>query len=152
MLRKLSPEADQVVNRAKKIALDYQNEYVGTEHLLLALAQADAGVVRTTLDEQELDVAALRAEVDKLVPQNPEDTWVLGDLPGTPHLRNTVVRALDQAEKLHSDVVEPEHLLLALLAEEGSVAHIVLNACGVDVARVRKHLADSVREARKRQS
>ncbi len=148
MLRKLSPDAEKIVQQAKQIAREYQNEYLGTEHILLALVGMRKGLVRKILNHCNLDQDKVRAEVDKLAPRNPEQVMVFGEWPATPLTKNVIVHSIESAEKLHSDRVEPEHILLSLLEEEGTVARVVLNACGVDIASVRKHVADHVRAAR----
>jgi ATP-dependent Clp protease ATP-binding subunit ClpA len=78
------------------------------------------------LRDQGADGATLKAEVDKLVQKSMEETWVFGRLPGTPHFRNVMATAIEQARLLESKEVCTEHLLLALLKEKGSVASTAL--------------------------
>ena len=71
-----------------------------------------------------------------------EDTWVFGRLPGTPHFRNVVATALEQAEKMETDMLRTEHLVLALLKEEGSVAYEALKSLGCDFDSVLAEISE----------
>ncbi|MCB9851133.1 MAG: hypothetical protein H6817_10575 [Phycisphaerales bacterium] len=126
MYRKFSERVEKVVKLASKIAREYELEYVGTEHILLAIRRDGTGLGAKVLADRGISEEQLKAEVDKLVKKSMEDTWVFGRLPGTPHFRNVVAAALEQAEKMEADMLRTEHLLLALLKEHGSVAYEAL--------------------------
>lgn len=55
----------------------------------------------------------------------------------TDRARAVVVRARNEAQELRHPVIGTEHLLLALLAEEGGLGYAVLHEAGLDGARVR---------------
>ena len=55
----------------------------------------------------------------------------------TQHARETVVTAREESRELRHRHIGTEHLLLGLLAAEGSVAHRVLTANGVTAERVK---------------
>ncbi len=82
----------------------------------------------------------LKAEIAKLIQASLEDTWVFGRLPGTPHFRNVVALAIEEAQNLKSKEVGTEHLLLGLLGEKGCVAHKALKALGLNAKLVRETL------------
>ncbi len=141
MYERLSKRVEQVIKLANQIAREYQQEYVGTEHVLLAIAREGTGIGARLLAARQIDEKKLRDEIDKLIKKSMEDTWVFGRLPGTPHYRNVVARAIEEARKLNSHEVCTEHLLLALLAERGSVAHNALQASGLRLTESRKAIA-----------
>ena len=138
MYEHLSKRVDQVVKLAKKIAREYEQEYVGTEHILLAIVQEGTGVGARILLEGGASEEKLRAEVDKLIKASLEDTWVFGRLPGTPHFRNVIAQAIEEARKLNNTEVCTEHLLLGLLKERGCVAHEALRGLGLSTRSVRE--------------
>ncbi|RJP33185.1 MAG: hypothetical protein C4547_12750 [Phycisphaerales bacterium] len=137
MLPKASKRVDQVMKLANDIAREYDQEYVGTEHILLAVLREGTGVGASILDRKRVTEKAARAEVDRLVRKSMEETWVFGRLPGTPHFKNVIAKAIEQAQQLESKEVCTEHLLLALLKEPGCVAHKALKALGVSYDDVR---------------
>jgi len=58
----------------------------------------------------------------------------------------TIRRAEQEAQRLHRDAVEPEHLLLALVSQEGSLACHLLQELGLPAKEVTTQL-DSVVKA-----
>ena len=137
MLPKSSRRVAQVIKLANQIARQYDQEYVGTEHVLLAIRQEGTGVGAKVLANRGVTTERLREEVDKLVKKRLEETWVFGRLPGTPHFKNVMAIAIEQCQRLKGKEVCTEHLLLALLKERGGVAYKALSKLGLtfDVAR-----------------
>jgi ATP-dependent Clp protease ATP-binding subunit ClpC len=129
------------VKIANRIAHDYGQEYVGTEHVLLAIVEEGTGKGMDVLAKHDLNAGKVRAEVERLIQKSMEDTWVFGRLPGTPHFRNVVARAIEEARALGSKEVCNEHLLLGLLREQGSVAFNALTNLGLQLTTVRQQIA-----------
>lgn len=67
----LTPRALQTLAVANQIATKYNNSYVGTEHILLALLEAH-GVVRDAFVQADVNVDALRNALIGLVRQTPK--------------------------------------------------------------------------------
>lgn len=131
MLPKSSQRVAHVIKIANRIARDYEREYVGTEHVLLAIQEEGTGVGAAVLQRRDISPGKLRGEVDRLIKKQLEETWVFGRLPGTPHFKNVVASAIRQCQELGASQVCTEHLLLALLKEKGSVAYRALKAVGL---------------------
>ena len=148
MLPRSSPRVAVLVKISNQIAREYDQEYVGTEHLLLAIQREGTGVGAAILQKRGVTEEKLKAEVDRLVKQSMEETWVFGRLPGTPHFKNVMARAIEQCQELEMDTVRTEHILLALLKEWGSVACSALANLGVTFEETRKVVA--VIEAKKK--
>ena len=146
MYEHLNKRLERVIKTAHEIAREYEQEYVGTEHLLLAIAQEREGVACQVLAEAGATADKAKAAVDKLIKNSLEDTWVFGRLPGTPHFRNVMAKAIEEARKLGSQEISTEHLLIGLLLEKGSVGYEALRSLGLTpkVVRdmVRKQLSD----------
>ncbi len=146
MLPRASQRATNVFELANEIAREYEQEYVGTEHVLLAIMKEGEGLGAKVMQKQGVSYKKLRAEVDKLVKKSMEETWVFGRLPGTPHYKNVMATAIEEAQQLESREVCTEHLLLALLKERGSVANKALKTLGLEhdptqgvIAELRAH-------------
>jgi ATP-dependent Clp protease ATP-binding subunit ClpC len=131
MYEKFSPNVERVIKLAEEIAREYDMEYVGTEHVLLAIQREGTNIGAQILTRHGITGQTLRKEIDRLTQKSMEDTWVFGRLPGTPHFKNVVAIAIEQARQLESKDVRSEHLLLALLRESGSVAHQALRNLGL---------------------
>lgn len=63
-----TPQLEKAIERAIEISQDRKNNHVGTEHLVLAIAKDDEGVVGTVLKKLEVTEESLTAAVDCLLP------------------------------------------------------------------------------------
>ncbi|MCO6438218.1 MAG: hypothetical protein J5J06_14080 [Phycisphaerae bacterium] len=138
MLPKSSPRIAEVVRLANVIAREHEQEYVGTEHVLLAIFREGQGVGARVLAGRGATEKAIKQQIDKHVKKQMEDTWVFGRLPGTPHFKNVVATAIEQCQELGAKEVCTDHLLLALAKEDGCTAQKVLHALGLKFADLRK--------------
>lgn len=146
-LQHLDAESQSAMKLANVIAHEFELEYVGTEHILLALLRQNTGLAAKILHACKVNEHNARAAVEELLESAKEDTWVFGRLPGSPHFRNVVALAIDEATQLESPEIRTEHLLLALLREKGSTAQRVLARLGVKLESCReailRHLGKS---------
>lgn len=139
MYEKLSKRVEAVIRLARDIARSDEQEYLGTEHVLLAICREGTGVGAQMLNAFNVDEAKLRKQIDVLVKKSLDETLVFGNLPGSPHLKSVVGTAIQLAQQLESKEVCTEHLLLAMFGEKGSVAETVLRNVGMtyDAARAK---------------
>ncbi len=142
MYEKLSTRVEGVVKLAHDIAREYDEEYVGTEHVLLAISREGTGVGAKVLLNHGATPEKIKEQVDQLIKHSMEETWVFGRLPGSPHFKNVIAGAIEAARQLESKEVCTEHLLLALLKEKGSVAHNALQNLGIKIEVVRSDVAE----------
>lgn len=142
MLPKSSHRVADVIKLANAIAHEYDREYVGTEHVLLAILREGSGVGAAVLKKRGVTEGKLRDEIDKLIKKQMEETWVFGRLPGTPHFKNVVATAIQQCQELKSPEVCTEHLLLALVIEKGSVAQKALKALGLGFEQLKSDVLE----------
>ncbi len=140
MQEHLSPDVTRVIKLADTIAREYELEYIGTEHLLLGIGKQEVGLATQILAKHGVTYEKLKKQVDALIQASLEDTWVFGRLPGSPHFRNVVARAIEEARALNSKLVCTEHLLLALILEKGCVAQKALRALGLTPHQVRTEI------------
>lgn len=128
----LTEPAQAILSLARRGARQLNHEYVGTEHILLAL------LIDRPLTLAGLGVGAetVRDEVGKLVTRGP-GAVTQAELPLTPRARRVLDHAEMEARILNQGAVEPDHLLLGLISEPDGVAGMVLRNLGLDLARVR---------------
>lgn len=140
MLQHLDAHAREVVQVAQTIAREFQLDYVGTEHILLAILRTQEGLGARTLKALKVTEPQMRREIEKVLEKDMEDTWVFGRLPGSPHFRNVMVLAQDEAAQLEAKEIGSEHLLLALLRENGSTAQRALARLGISLEKCREEV------------
>lgn len=131
-----TPRAQQVLALSRKEADRFHHNFVGTEHLLLGLIRLGQGTATTVLVNMGLDLASVRAEVEKQVGTGP-DQKVLGNIPYTPRVKRVLALAVTEARALNHTYVGTEHLLLGMLREGDGVAARVLRHFDVDVEKTR---------------
>lgn len=139
-LRQLSADGRVIIELANEIAHEYELEYVGTEHILLAILRHDDNVGARTLETLGVDEHKARITINDLVQSAKEDTWVFGRLPGTPHYRDVIERAMGIAEQLEARQIGSEHLLLALYHDETSTARRTLDALNLPLRKCRDEI------------
>ncbi len=136
ILPRLTGQARSALAAAFQEARNNQDDYVGTEHVLLGLlAETDTGagaLVRLL----NVDPDRLQRQVRLLLQSQTHGAGV-GVLPLTPGARRALSRAADEADELHQPQIGPEHLLVGLSREEESLAHFLLEEAGVDTDALR---------------
>jgi ATP-dependent Clp protease ATP-binding subunit ClpC len=132
--------ARHVLERAAAEATALDHEYVGTEHILLALLADDGGVAEALLAALRVDRARVRESVLQAVRPGksaPPAAHPLPSLPYTSRSKTALELAATEARGLHHDHVGPEHILLGLLAEGKGIAAQVLFDAGATLAAAR---------------
>lgn len=122
---------------AEKEARHVNHEYVGTEHVLLALLRDQAGVATRILRKLGVDPDDVRAQVEGIVEPGLSPPPA-ARLPTTPRVKRAIEFAIEEARRLNHKHVAVEHLLLGLLREGEGVAALVLQQWGVRLDAVRR--------------
>ena len=141
MYQHLSETAKDVLKQASGLAREDQQEYVGTEHVLLAIMQQGLGVGAQVLRNFSASAETIQDRIAQLVRRSNEETWVFGRLPGTPHFKQVLAYAIEEAEKVKDTKVGTEYLLLGLLREKGCLAERALRQEGVTLELARREVA-----------
>jgi hypothetical protein len=120
-----------VVVSAQEDARALLHDHIGTEHLLLALARLDDGVVFDAFRFFELTLDGLRAHVEEIVGYG--GTAPSGHIPFTPRAKKVLELSLREALALNDETIRAEHILLGILTEGSGAAVRALEASGVDL-------------------
>ena len=123
--------------RAREDAVQMHHEYVGTEHLLLAIARESDGISAAVLQNLGADRDAIIAKVDHVVQRGSEQRSTGPDLPYTSRAKKVLELAMAEARMMQHNYVGTEHLLLGLLAEQKGIAAQVLVDSGVTLEKAR---------------
>ncbi len=127
----LSPESADILQQAEHQARSFNHQYVGTEHVLLALAHSDYDAAHVL---QSLGITAdrIRAEIASLVTPGQQPV-TLETIPLTPRANAAIRYAFDHTRSFAQSIVEPGHLLIGLLHEPGGVAGRVMRSLCLDL-------------------
>ncbi len=131
MEAKFSPRVKDLISHSRDEAVRLMNEFVGAEHLLLGLIRLNEGTGVHILQEFNLDLTKVKAEVEKILSKSSVTYIANLNLPLLKQTENIIKQSYLEAKEFKSAVIGTEHLLLTILRNEDSVACQVLNKYGV---------------------
>ncbi len=138
--------ARRVLDAAQEEAHKLQQNFVGTEHLLLGLVSEEKGLAAQILQDLQVDRETIRMTVKFVIEHS--GSRAIPDVIGfTPRSRKVIRHAVDEAFKLDKTFVGTEHLLLAMLLEGEGIAAGVLISLGVTFEKVYIPLARRLRRS-----
>lgn len=142
--RPLTDRARAVMVLAEQEARALNHAYVGTEHILLALARQEDAVSAKVLQNLGVRIATLRAEVDTFVQPGSEPAG-RRPLAQTARARRVLEYAREQAKALGHDYVGTEHILLGLARDGEGIAAQILSNLGLTSTRLNREVLEFVR-------
>jgi ATP-dependent Clp protease ATP-binding subunit ClpB len=128
-------KTQEALQEAQRSAEKRGHQQLDAEHLALALATQDDGVVPPLLKKIGVDVNRLRQDLERALDRVPKVTGGIGQLYAAPRLQETMNKAEQEAERLKDDYISTEHVLIALVDVGGEVATL-LKAAGVTKDRL----------------
>jgi ATP-dependent Clp protease ATP-binding subunit ClpC len=131
MEAKFSPRVKDLISHSRDEAVRLMNEFVGAEHLLLGLIRLNEGTGVHILQEFNLDLTKVKAEVEKILSKSSVTYIANLNLPLLKQTENIIKQSYLEAKEFKSPIIGTEHLLLTILRNEDSVACQVLNKFGV---------------------
>ena len=134
MFERFGDDARRVVVRAQEEARLLGHDAIGTEHVLLALADVDRRIVFDTFRFFELTHDALQGRIEELTSGGAAPT---GHIPFTRRAKSVLELSLREALQLGHNYIGTEHILLGLIREGEGVAAQVLVNLGADLPTVR---------------
>jgi|HubBroStandDraft_5_1064220.scaffolds.fasta_scaffold08144_1 ATP-dependent Clp protease ATP-binding subunit ClpC len=143
MFERFTDRARRVVVLAQEEARMFNRDYVGTEHILLALIREEGGVAAQALESLGITEEGARQQVEEIVGRDQPGPQQ-GHLPMTPRAKKVLQLSLREAIALGHGYIGTEHILLGLIREDDGVAIRVLNGLGVDPNRVRQQVIQLV--------
>jgi ATP-dependent Clp protease ATP-binding subunit ClpC len=137
MFEKFTERGRKVIIFAKEEAEKRQNDYLGTEHLLLALLREEDGLPVAILKKMGLTVEELRMEIERNLPAG-MNLLTFGDIPFTPRAKKVLELAVEEARLLGHNYIGSEHLLLGLIREDEGIAGKILRNLGANLLGARQ--------------
>jgi ATP-dependent Clp protease ATP-binding subunit ClpA len=142
MFERFTKSARHVVVLAQDEAAGLNHNYIGTEHLLLALLREQQGPAARALGRLGITAPEVRQEIRTRIGTGQKQPK--GHIPFTPRAKKVLELSLREAVALHHSYIGTEHLLLGLVREGTGVgAQILIERAG-DLAAVRMALLDSL--------
>src|SRR5688572_20752816 len=142
MLTPFTDRAKDVIDLARREAIEMKHDHVGTEHVLLGLLREGGGIAARLGEKFGLQVDQVRKAIALL--NSPSGiAWVSqNQIPFSGRLRNALRAAQAAAAKLNHDGVGIGHLFLGILEDEESKGALLLINLGMDPGEMRRELRE----------
>ncbi|HXX57702.1 MAG TPA: ATP-dependent Clp protease ATP-binding subunit [Thermodesulfovibrionales bacterium] len=137
MFEKFTERGRKVIIYAREEAEKRQNDYLGTEHLLLALLREEDSLPIAILKKMGLSIEDLFMEIERSLPSG-TNILTFGDIPFTPRAKKVLELAVEEARLLGHNYIGSEHLLLGIIREEEGIAGKILRNFGANLLGARQ--------------
>jgi ATP-dependent Clp protease ATP-binding subunit ClpC len=137
MFEKFTERGRKVIIYAKEEAERRQNDYLGTEHLLLGIIREPDGLPVIILKKMGISIEQVRMEVERNLPPA-TNVLSFGDIPFTPRAKKVLELAIEEARLLGHNYIGSEHLLLGLIREDEGIAGKILRNLGANLLGARQ--------------
>ncbi|MBI1810705.1 MAG: ATP-dependent Clp protease ATP-binding subunit [Nitrospirae bacterium] len=137
MFEKFTERGRKVIIYAREEAEKRQNDYLGTEHLLLALLREEEGISAAIIKKMGISTEEVRMEVERKLPYG-TNVLTFGDIPFTPRAKKVLELAVEEARLIGHSYIGSEHLLLGILREDEGIAGRTLRNFGANLLAARQ--------------
>lgn len=143
MRREFTAEAEKALNKASKFAAKMGQSVIGSEHLLYGLGSAP-GLASRVLKENGLDKDLLDFEIKTYFGISDVIAIDTGGAGTSPKLEELLEQSDKEAEKLGTEDIGTEHMLLAILKDTSSVAYKILLKSQANIQKIYMDIVTTV--------
>jgi len=132
----------KILHIARDEAIRFKHNFIGTEHLLLAMIKEGEGVGAMVLINLGLELNELRKSIENSISIG---TGGKIDVTLGNEARVCLNYAMEEAKNFGHSYVGTEHLLLGVIRTEGSLGAQILESIGVDYETVKNEIIQLLR-------
>ena len=143
MSSKFTEKAEIVLNKSVALAEEFGHTYIGTEHLLLALATEVGTYAAVLLAKNKINEKMLRTAIKEYSGLGTKSTLTSHDT--TPRLKKIIEEAYKISMRYGAELTGTEHLLFALLEEKDSVAGRIISKSEANISALRDDIIGYIR-------
>lgn len=129
-----SAKVKEIISYSREEALRLGNEFIGIEHLLLGMIRDGQGLGMRVLQNLNVDMKDLRAELEQAIKNKGilKNVQHVNSLPLTRQAERVIRITVLEAKAMKSALAESEHLVLSILKNKENVATQILYRYHVD--------------------
>ena len=143
MFEQYTERAARVLKQAGKVSKELGQNYVGTEHILIAILRDAGCAAAQLLAERKVEEKAVLELIRDLI--SPEGNVAVADPGGfTPRAEKVLKAAEQEAARFHERQAGTEHILIAMLKDVECAASRLLNTMNVNVKELYSAMLDSM--------
>ncbi|MBN2873667.1 MAG: type VI secretion system ATPase TssH, partial [Spirochaetales bacterium] len=124
---KFTLKAQEAIQSAHALAQKADHSQIELEHLLVALIDSEGSAVRPLLERLGAPVDALRAQLEEVLAKRPKVYGHAAQVYLSPAAGKMLAKAEGEASALKDEYVTGEHMLMAMLDDDGSVGPMLKN-------------------------
>ncbi len=142
MQERFTERVRKILHLAREEARKFKQNYIGTEHLLLAMIKEAEGVGAMVLINLGIELHELRKSIEHSIRLGSGSKI---DVPLSNEARLCLNYAMEEAKNFGHSYVGTEHLLLGIIRTEGSLGAQILESVGMDYQTVRNEIIQLLR-------
>ncbi len=150
MFERFTDKGRKIIILAREEAERHQNDYLGTEHLVLAILRESDGIALMILKKMGLSTEQIRLEIERNLPGGGA-TMTFGEIPFSPRVKKVIEYGVEEARLLGHNHIGSEHLLLGLLREEEGIGGKILRSLGANLLTARQLTVTFLRKSAPRE-
>ncbi len=131
MNSRFDDRAQNVIKLAEEVAGELGYNYVGSEHILAAIAKEGTSAVAAALADQGITFEAVCEKIAEYT--TPDASVAEGRIPFTPRSRTIIELSHTESRRSGAQLIAPEHIFLAILREGRSVAAKILGDLNLNI-------------------
>ncbi|MEK6619260.1 MAG: ATP-dependent Clp protease ATP-binding subunit [Nitrospirota bacterium] len=150
MFERFTDKGRKIIILAREEAERHQNDYLGTEHLALAILRESDGIALMIIKKMGLSSEQIRLEIERNLPGG-GTTMTFGEIPFSPRVKKVIEYGVEEARLLGHNHIGSEHLLLGLLREEEGIGGKILRSLGANLLTARQLTVTFLRKSAPRE-
>ncbi len=128
-IQKFTQKSIEAINGCEKIAMEYGNQELEQEHLLMALLRQENGLIPSLISKMNIDIKQFESAVDAALSARVK---VQGGEPRVgQHLNYVLTYAEDEAKAMRDSYVSVEHLMLAMIKKPSTPIKNIFKQFGI---------------------
>ena len=128
-IQKFTQKSIEAINACEKLAMDYGNQEIEQEHLLMALLRQENGLIPSLISKMNIDVNQFKNAVDSALQARVKVQG--GELRVGQHLNYVLTYAEDEAKAMRDSYVSVEHLMLAMIKKPSTPIKNIFKQFGI---------------------
>ncbi len=125
---RFTQKAQEALQGVQALVARYNHQKVEPEHLLLALLEQPDGLIPLLLEEMNITPHGVKGMVEAHLRNIPKVSGAAGQIYATQGFNRILAGAEEEAKRFRDDYVSVEHLLLAMLEDDGACGRILKEA------------------------
>ncbi len=143
MIYKFTNKAKKVIEIANDISIELGHKYIGTEHILYGLVKEGEGIAAKVLMNKGITEGKVIKKTEEMLGRGKQIKESIGF---TPRSKKVLENAFLEAKRVGYNFIGTEHLLLAILKEEDSIAVKIITELNIEISKIYTEIARVINE------